>query len=129
MRIIIEARLEDGKSSEPCEPVKIAVIDRADEDLEQLGLTLENGRDVLAAMQSVVVSHQAVKYLGMQDYCRRCYTPCNHKDRRSIVVRTVFGKVRLGSPRFWSCVCDRPQGVRPHTFSPLSEPLQKRITP
>jgi hypothetical protein len=81
VRIIIEARLEDGKSSAPSESVKIAVIDRADEDLEQLGLTLEEGRDVLAAIQSVVVSRQAAKYLGTQDYRRRCYTPFNQKDR------------------------------------------------
>jgi hypothetical protein len=28
-----------------------------------------------------------------------------HKDSRSIVVRTVFGKITLQSPRFWSCEC------------------------
>jgi ATP adenylyltransferase len=37
--------------------------------------------------------------------------PLYHKDSRSIVVRTVFGKITLQSPRFWSCECDRPQGT------------------
>jgi len=113
----------------PAEAISIAVIDRVDDDLEQLGLTLEEGRELLAATQSTLVSRQAARYLGTQDYCRRCCTPLYHKDRRSIVVRTVFGKVRLESPRFWSCVCDRPRGARRQTFSPLSEHLPKRITP
>ncbi len=126
---MIEARVEDRKSGAPSESVRIAVIDRAEEDLEQLGLTLVDGRDVLSAIQAVVVSQQAARYLGTKDYCCRCYTPFPHKDRRSIVVRTVFGKVRLESPRFWSCSCDSSDGARRRTFSPVSEQLQKRVTP
>ena len=129
MRLIIEARLEDEDSNAPGEPVNIAVLDRADDDLEQLGLTLEEGRELLAAAQSALVSRQAARWLATADYCRRCCIPLYHKDSRSIIIRTVFGKVALTSPRFWSCTCDRPRGARRHTFSPLSGQLAKRITP
>jgi len=129
MKLVIEARLESEDSHAPSEPIKIAVLDRPDEDLDQLGLTLEEGRELLAAAQSALIFRQAARWLETADYCRCCFTPLQHKDSRSIVIRTVFGKVPLTSPRFWSCGCDRPRGARRHTFSPLSGQLAKRITP
>jgi hypothetical protein len=41
MRLIIEARLEDENAHAPSEPIRIAVLDRSGEDLDQLGLTLD----------------------------------------------------------------------------------------
>jgi hypothetical protein len=43
MRLIIEARLEDEDPNAPGEPLKIAVLDRPDDNLGQLGLTLGAG--------------------------------------------------------------------------------------
>jgi hypothetical protein len=129
MRLIIEARVELAESDMQPEPRRLAVLDRMDDDLEQLGLTLEEGRELLAAAQSALVSSQAEQWLATEDYCRRCCTPLYHKDSRWVVFRTVFGKVRLQSPRFWSCTCDRSRGTRRHTFSPLSEGLSRRVTP
>ncbi len=129
MRLIIEARVECSDSNLRSEPIRVAVLDRVDDDLEQLGLTLEEGRELLAAAQSALVASQAEQWLNTENYCRRCCTPLYHKDSRSIIVRTVFGKVTLRSPRFWSCTCDRSRGARRHTFSPLSQALPKRVTP
>jgi hypothetical protein len=129
MRLIIEARVESSDSELRPEPIRVAVLDRIDDDLEQLGLTLEEGRELLAAAQSALVVSQAEQWLNTENYCHRCCTPLHHKDSRSIVVRTVFGKVALGSPRFWSCACDRRRGARRHPLSPLSQALPKRITP
>jgi hypothetical protein len=64
--------------------------------------------------------------MSTQDYCHRCITPLRRKDSRSIVVRTVFGKVSVHSPRFWSCACG--QSRAPYTMSPLCEALPKRVT-
>jgi len=129
MKLIIEARVECTDSDLRREPIRLAVLDRIDDDLEQLGLTLEEGRALLAAAQSALISSHTEQWLATQDYCRRCCTPLYHKDSRSIVVRTVFGKITLQSPRFWSCECDRSQGFRRYTVSPLSQALPKRITP
>ena len=111
MRLIIEARVELAESDLRPEPRRLAVLDRMDDDLEQLGLTLEEGRELLAAAQSALVSSQAEQWLATEDHCRRCCTPLYHKDSRWVVFRTVFGKVRLHSPRFWSCTCDRSRGT------------------
>ena len=129
MRLIIEARVELAESDLQPEPRRLAVFDRMEDDLEQLGLTLEEGRELLAATQAGLVASQAEQWLATEDCCRRCCTPLYDKDSRWVVFRTVFGKVRLQSPRFWSCTCDRSRGTRRHTFSALSERLPRRIAP
>jgi hypothetical protein len=43
MRLIIEARVERSDSDLQPEPIRVAVLDRIDDDVEQLGLTLEEG--------------------------------------------------------------------------------------
>ena len=49
-----------------------------------------------------------------------------HKDTRTIVVRSLFGALRLASPRWWHCGC-RDQPAR--TFQPLAGLLPERTTP
>ena len=61
MRLIIEARLEGNDIEPTVVPIPLAVIDRYDDDLEQLGLSLAEGRELLAAAQSVVVSRSLKK--------------------------------------------------------------------
>ena len=54
MKLIIEARLEwDG--IEPTDVIPLAVFHRHNDDLEQLGLSLAEGRELLAATQSALV--------------------------------------------------------------------------
>ena len=84
MRLIIEARLEGNDIEPTVVPIPLAVIDRYDDDLEQLGLSLAEGRELLAAAQSVVVSSQASRWIATQDYCHECYTPIRRKDSRSL---------------------------------------------
>jgi hypothetical protein len=44
LKLIIEARVECTDSDLRREPIRLAVLDGIDDDLEQLGLTLEEGR-------------------------------------------------------------------------------------
>ena len=52
MKLIIEARLECDGIEPTNMPIPLAVIQRHDDDLEQLGLSLAEGRELLAATQS-----------------------------------------------------------------------------
>ncbi len=70
----------------------------------QVGLQLAEAKDLLAAVQDTLVSHQV----------------------RPLVMRTLFGRLRLDSPRWWHCGC-QPQTNR--TFSPLAAILPERTTP
>ena len=127
MRLIIEARLV-GDGDESTNVIPLAVIQRHDDDLEQLGLSLAEGRELLAATQSALVSSQASVWVSTQDYCHACYTPLRRKDSRSIVMRTVFGKVTMSSPQFWCCDGE-PRQWQERTISPLAQALPKRVTP
>ncbi len=63
MKLIIEARVECTDSDLRREPIRLAVLDRIDDDLEQLGLTLEEGRALLAAAQSALISSHTELWL------------------------------------------------------------------
>ena len=93
---------------------------------DTVGLQLQEANDLLAAVQHTVVEHQVSAALSAQAGCPDCGTPHRHKDSRRIVVRTLFGVLRLDSPRWWSCPC-APGSAR--TLSPLAAVLRERTTP
>jgi hypothetical protein len=94
MRLIIKARLVDGES----DPVEegdgvLAVVERPDLSLAELGLTLAEGRSLLAKVQTELISQQVQRWLAGQTHCENCGAALRHKDSRSTVLRTVYGKV------------------------------------
>ncbi|MGU7771741.1 hypothetical protein ACV229_16415 [Burkholderia sp. MR1-5-21] len=100
MRLIIEARLVDCES----DPVDegdgvLAVIERPDLSLTELGLTLAEGRTLLAKVQTELISKQVQRWLAGQTHCESCGAALSHKDSRSTVLRTVYRKVAVKSPR------------------------------
>ena len=52
MKLIIEARLVGDGDESTNMPISLAVIQRHDDDLEQLGLSLAEGRELLAAVST-----------------------------------------------------------------------------
>ena len=87
MRLIIEARLEGGETSET-EATTVAVVERKDRSVADLGLTLAEGRALLAEVQSLLVSEQTAGWMESQLACDRCGSMLAHKDARSIVVES-----------------------------------------
>lgn len=128
MRLIIEAKLADG-DSDTVEDGVLAVVERGDCSLAQLGLTLAEGRLLLAKLQAELVSKQVDRWLSGQTHCRRCGAALSHKDSRSTVLRTVYGKVRVKSPRLWSCACQQTARTPRRVMHPLSKALTSRVTP
>ena len=128
MRLIIEARLEGGETSET-EATIVAVVERKDRSVADLGLTLAEGRALLAEVQSLLVSEQTAGWMESQLACHRCGSMLAHKDARSIVLRTVFGKVDVPSPRLWACSCAAKQGQPRRSVSPLCKAVHQRVTP
>jgi hypothetical protein len=61
--------------------------------------------------------------------CHRCGSMLAHKDARSIVLRTVFGKVDVPSPRLSACNCAAKQGQPRRPVSPLCKAVHQRVTP
>ena len=130
MRLIIEARLEGEHASAPAAGATIvAVVKRQDRSVADLGLTLAEGRALLAEVQSTLVSHQTAGWIAGKAACCRCGSVLAHKDSRSIVMRTVFGKVEVASPRFWECGCAGKPRERRRSVSPLCKAVPNRVTP
>jgi hypothetical protein len=73
-----------------------------------------------------MVDQQIQRAIAAQAPCRHCGRARRHKDTRTIVVRSLFGVLRLPSPRWWHCDC-REQPTR--TLQPLAELLPERTTP
>ena len=126
MKLIIEARIEDS-DGQAGQAIIVGTVQRRDGNLADLGLSLAEGRRLLGQLQSTLVSQQAEKWLAQHTKCRRCGQALAHKDSRSIVVRTAFGKIEVPSQRFWACRC--AAGGRRQTFSPLCKVLTRRTTP
>lgn len=93
---------------------------------DSLGLHLDEAKDILAAVQEKMVGEQVQVALSEAATCPACEAAHRHKDTRQIVVRTLFGVLRLASPRWWHCSCSTHEAA---TFSPLAELLPKRTTP
>jgi hypothetical protein len=104
MRLIIEARLEGAQTgATAAEATIVDVVERQDRSVADLGLTLAEGRALLAKVQTILVSQQTAGWMASQVACCRCGSVLAHKDSRSIVMRNVFGKVEVPSPRLWAC--------------------------
>ncbi|QUN32622.1 hypothetical protein KB879_34060 (plasmid) [Cupriavidus sp. KK10] len=130
MRLIIEARLVDeGSDTGHDDDAALAVIERPDGSLADLGLTLAEGRSLLAKVQAELVSKQVKRWFSGQTHCQCCGATLRHKDSRSTVMRTVYGKVTVHSPRLWSCACQRTARTPRCVVHPLSKALTNRATP
>jgi hypothetical protein len=129
MRLIIEARLEGAQTgSNAGTATVVAVVKRQDRSVADLGLTLAEGRALLAEVQSVLVLQQTAGWIAGELACLRCGAMLAHKDSRSIVIRTVFGKVEVPSPRLRACRCAATQREPRGSVSPLTKAVPQRVT-
>src|SRR6202043_4056312 len=62
----------------------------------------------------------------LKQACPGCGEPRCTKGNHTLLVRTVFGQIRMKSPRLYHCAC-RPHDTK--TFSPLAELLPNHTLP
>lgn len=89
-------------------------------------LGLQEGKDLLANIQATMVKHQAEEYVAQQRPCPHCGRHRSDKGKHEIIYRSLFGKLRIQSPRFYTCTC---QTQKKRSFSPLAERLPERMAP
>src|SRR5712692_9200448 len=94
--------------------------------METLGLTLDEGKELLSTVQTYVVAQQAEAYLEHQRPCVTCGKPHPSKESRSSTVNTVFGPVAVPNPRWHRCAC---QNTGPQTFRPTAQWLTSHTSP
>jgi hypothetical protein len=92
---------------------------------ETIGLTLAEGKSILAAMQTQLVQAQADEYCQHRRKCAHCGSRLAIKDWRTRRLTTLFGVVQVEAPRFNPCRC----GVASRRIvSPLAEIMPDRCT-
>jgi hypothetical protein len=82
--------------------VDVMTINRPDDldDIANLGLTVADGKRVLAGLQREIVAAQAKSHSVQRPECRSCSGVCHLKDYRNHVVATHLGQVTVRLPRF-----------------------------
>jgi hypothetical protein len=101
----------------------ILTFDKECLDVANIGLSLPESKQLLEALQIQIVQQQANYFLAQE----LPKLPANRvlKDYQPLTLRTLFGIVRLRSPRFTiSQASDKP-----HTISPLRSLFTQRTTP
>jgi hypothetical protein len=82
-------------------------INRPDglDDIANLGLTVADGKRVLAGLQQEIVAAQARNHSVQRPECRGCSGVCHLKDYRNHAVATHLGQVTVRLPRFRCTGC------------------------
>ena len=91
-----------------------------------IGLTLVEGKDMLAAVQRHLVQAQAEDHCRRRRRCQRCGGQRPLKDLRSRRLVSLFGTVEVRAPRFTPCRC---AVTCRRTLSPIAEIMPDRCTP
>jgi hypothetical protein len=74
-------------------------------DLATLGLSLAEGKRLLAGVQREIVAAQARLHAMRRPECRGCGAVCRVKDYRQHAIATLFGQVAVRLPRFRCAGC------------------------
>jgi hypothetical protein len=105
---------------------ELVVLNKDYDRLEQVGLTLAEAKALLLEVQRQIVTRQIAAFLASRTPCPSCGRPRGLKDHKTILFRTLFGKLELASPRLRRCPC---QDDGQASTSPLVELLPEHATP
>ncbi|MCH9647722.1 MAG: ISKra4 family transposase [Deltaproteobacteria bacterium] len=115
-----------GDHDTPMAAEEVTLLEKNDDCLENLGLTLEESKEMLGNLQRRIVEKQTATYAELHRACEHCGRPCRRKGFAAVTFRTLFGNVDLKSPRFYHCRCQEQESK---TFSPLTGLLSEHTAP
>ncbi len=122
--ILLQITADDGTTGSTEE---VAAFEKATEWAEDVGLSLADGKALLAAVQCRVVQAQAKEWAGRHRCCVACGTRRGSNGSFPVLFRTLYGDVQLASPRLHRCACQGKEG--PATASPLRDLLPGHVAP
>ena len=125
MRVRVQVVVESEAGDQPVVR-EVVTLERGSLQPDGLGLTLAEAKDLLHGVQETMVAEQVAEFMARQECCPECARPRPHKGHHEIVYRTLFGKLRLDSPRLYACPCQEKERA---SVSPLAELLPDRTAP
>jgi hypothetical protein len=107
--------------------VPVQTIERSCDRIEDVGLRLEEAKEILRGLQEQLVRHQLADHLERHRPCPCCHRRRPIKGYHPLRFRSAFGDLELRSPRWYECACEgRPAQA---TFSPLNKLLTTHLAP
>ncbi|MGH7160270.1 MAG: ISKra4 family transposase [Acetobacteraceae bacterium] len=123
-RVLLEITTDDGTAGAAEE---VAAFEKVTERPEDLGLSIAEGKALMAAVQHRTISAQAAAWSRRHRCCEACGARRPSKGSYSLVFMTLYGDVRLSSPRLHRCPCQSTDG--PATVSPLRDLIPDHVAP
>jgi hypothetical protein len=104
----------------------VLTIERRELAMETLGMSLTEGKSLLAGVQDFVIAQQVREDLERRRVCPHCGKSHTSKDSGNTPVKTLFGLINVPNPRWNRCAC-RTDG--PKTFRPTRTWLNEQTSP
>ena len=103
-------------------------IEKSLEDLAagSLGLSIEEGKAIMASLQRHIVEQQCALYALFRRHCQGCGGTRPIKDYSTRTIQTVYGAITVESPRLYPCRRCMPD--LDFTITPVSELCPDRAT-
>jgi len=124
VRILLQITTDDGAAGVAEE---ITTFEKQVERPEDLGLSLAEGKAVMAAVQHQLVKAQVASWTDRHRCCEACGARQRSKGNSPVVFRTLYGDVPLASPRLHRCPCQDKDS--PATLLPLRALIPGQIAP
>jgi len=122
MKFQIELTIQTDEDTSTTE---IIMLERERLCDDTLGLSLDEAKSLLAQLQQQIVAQQVETFINEVKTCD-CGQTHALKGHHTMRYQTLFGKLQLSSPRFYTCDCQN----HPHkSYSPLHQVLKESVTP
>jgi hypothetical protein len=121
IQVVIES--DDGQIQDVQD---VYQLQRGELKPERLGLTMREAKGTLEGVQRILAAQQVEEYVAAQRCCPSCARQRPQKGLHEIVYRTLFGRLRMESPRLYECDC---HVSAQKSCSPLAELLTDRTAP
>jgi hypothetical protein len=121
MRIQLVIENESGVTT----TAQIAALERRESD-DLIGISLDEAKTMTGSVQRALVESQAREAINRASKCPECQVQLRRNGSHRMSYRTPFGRLDLGSPRFYRC---RSQTNTRQSFSPLAEWLGDHTSP
>ena len=106
VKVLLQITGEDGNAA----AAQVAVFEKQTERPEDLGLSIAEGKALMAAVQQRVVDAQVASWAERHRCCEACGARRHSKGSYPVVFLTLYGDVRVASPRLHRCPCQGADG-------------------
>ena len=122
--ILLQITADDGTTGSAEE---VAAFEKMTERAEDVGLSLADGKALIAAVQRQIVQTQVGEWTGRRRRCPSCGARRRSNGSYPTLFRTLYGDVPLASPRLRRCACQDKDG--PATLSLLRDLIPSHVAP